>query len=123
MATKLDTKLVPKILSLVNKYGKTLVFYTYPLTAYDPTTGEETEGAATTYSLKTTPPAQYESKLIDGDLVRNGDTWVLLPASGLEFTPVPGIKVTFDSITLKIVSVEKIYTGDLIGAYTLQLRE
>ena len=69
-----------------------------------------------------TPPENYNSRWIDGDLILEGDAQVSLAASGLTFTPENGQVITLDSQKWKIVRVQSEYTGDNIGLYVLQLR-
>ena len=122
--TDLDTRLIPRVLELITKYGKDVTFKTFPSATYTPTTGKTTPGAETDYSEKVTPPEPYEDKFIDGEIVQIGDCRVYLAASGLAFTPEKGMEVEFDAegITWRIVRIMPVYTGESIAMYGLQLR-
>lgn len=121
MAGALDT-LVPKALALVNRLGKTVAFKVPASQTYNPATGVVTETGSTDVSAVVTPPSAYHVRLVDGDMIRQGDVKVSVPASGLSFTPVPGQKVVIDSKTWHVVAVRPVYTGELIALYELQLR-
>jgi hypothetical protein len=122
MSTALDTTLVPKVQSIINDYGKTITVEVPGLSEYDADSGSVIESGVVTYSVKGTPPENFTSRWIDGDLVKDGDTQVSIAASGLSFTPVNGQTVTIDTDHWKVVRVQTVYTGDDIALYTLQLR-
>lgn len=121
MATSLDTRLVPRIKTLVEKYGLPATFVTQSET-YDPATGVTTLGSPTNHSVTVTPPAPYRRGYVPGSDVPGEDLEALLYASGLAFTPAAGQKATVDGQTFRVVSVSPLYTGEQVGAYVLQLR-
>jgi hypothetical protein len=122
--TRLDDKLVPKAYELIEKFGKVVSFISGPpASGYDPTTGKNATFTADTYSVKVTPPQEYEQKYIDGDLIQVGDVQIFLAAQNLTFTPKNGMDVTIDSENWKIVSFGKIYTGEQVALYEFQLRK
>lgn len=121
--TVLDDKLVPKTLEIIKKFGKKLTFTTLSTQAYDPDTGDVTEGGSQTFEQLCSPPAAYERRFVDGETVKDGDMRTLVPASGLPFTIKNGLKVEFDGTTWAIVSFSPLYSGDLRAAYRLQLRQ
>ena len=122
MTTILDKRLIPRVKVIVDKYGKTVTFRTYPAETYDAASGSTTEGVKTDYSRKVTPPQNYESKYIDGEIIQEGDCQIFVPTKDLGFTPAKGMKVIFDSEVWKIIGLKPIYTGDDIALYELQLR-
>ncbi|HBG77501.1 MAG TPA: hypothetical protein DDW84_01445 [Phycisphaerales bacterium] len=120
--TKLDKKLRAKVLALIAKLGKSVVFVIQPQKDYDPTKGEAT-GLDPIYPIKKIiPPFEYESKYIDGDLIKVGDMQSGIAAKDLEFTPAKSMTVCFDDMTWKIIRVMPIYTGQQIALYMFQLR-
>ncbi len=121
MTTTLDTKLISKVKTLVEKYGTNAVF-TANAGDYDPTTGTVDSDTAT-HTAKVTPPQQYKQHLIDGDVIRIGDAQVYLPAQDLTFTPAIGIMVSVAGSSWQIMNVNPIYTGDNVALYELQLRK
>lgn len=123
MTTSLDDKLVPKALTLVNKFGKDVVFVVLETEEYDPETGKVTEGGETSETQKVSPPAKYDRRYINDDTIQEGDTIIGLPAKNLTFTPKNGMVVKFDDTTWRIVSMNPLYTGELIALYELQLRQ
>lgn len=123
MTTELDDILVPEVLAIVEQFGKLVRFAVPGSQVYDPTTGLSTERPALSITKKVSPPQPYTIKLIDGENIKAGDACIWLPASGLTFTPVAGMKVTIDSAVWAIVAVDSVYTGELIALYGLQLRQ
>ena len=122
-ATALDRKFVPKVLSMIEKYGKTVEIKIYTDAVYAPTTGETTLGAYTRYVKKIIPPYPYEQKYVDGDIIKQGDLQTGIAGSGLGFTPEPGLtKITIDSLIWSIVNMQPIYSGEQIALFLLQLR-
>ena len=121
--TVLDDRLIPRILAIVQRLGKLVVFTVAATESYNPDTGEATRATAASYSLKVTPPEVYEEGLIDGENIRRGDMRVWLPASGLAFTPSPTVTVTIDGATWAVVDVAPVYTGEQVALYGLQLRK
>jgi hypothetical protein len=122
VATALDTTLIPKIKSVIEKYGKTVTIDVSGLTHYDPDSGSVIESGTVTHTVKVTPPENFNSRWIDGDLIQEGDAQVSMSPSGLTFTPENGHVFTIDNQKWKIVRVQTEYTGDDIGLYVMQLR-
>lgn len=120
--TTLDIKLGPKVLSIIDRFGKYVVIGQTPNETYDPDTGSVTAGVLVEYRQKVSPPDDYNNKLVDGDLIKLGDSMVLLPAKDLAFVPKIGDSVTFDSLIWKMITVKPIYSGELVVVYELQLR-
>ena len=119
--TTLDDKLRPKVVTIIDTYGKSVTFFTGTKTA-DLAAGT-VSGGVTQVVVKATPPESYSSALVDGSNIRQGDLKITIAAKDLTFTPIAGQQVTFDSRSFKVVGVMPIYSGDLVAAYTCQLRE
>lgn len=122
MSTALDTTLIPKIKSIIEDYGKNVVFVVPGVASYDPDDGSVIESGVQKYTVKATPPANYKADMIDGDTIQDNDCMINISASGLLFTPENGREVTFDSQSWRIMSVQTAYTGEDIGLYEIQLR-
>ena len=122
MATALDTKLVPKVLTLLNKVGTDYTFQVPATLVYDPTTQETTKGSPSDVTIKGSPPLNFRSQMVDGSLVRRDDMQVFIAASGLTFTPVEGMRVANGSLQFNTVSANPIRSGDDVCAWELQLR-
>lgn len=120
--TALDDRLVPRALDTIDRYGKKVVFTVIGTATYDPATGAVTESGKKTYTKKVSPPGAYLDRYVDGDLIRRGDLRCIIAASGLEFTPVNGLQVDFDSKVFRVMSVKPIYSGEQVAVYELQLR-
>ncbi len=121
--TALDTKLVPKVLAMVAKYGKTVVFSQISMNVSRPSRGDHDHKRIRTYSHKVTPPQDVKSNFVDGETVKYGDALIYLPASGLLFTPASGMTVNIDAVKWTLQSVGAIYTGELIALYEIRIRK
>jgi hypothetical protein len=122
MATALDTALIPKIKSIIEDFGKSVVFTVHGIAEYDPDEGSVVESGSTDYTVKATPPENYSRNLVDGDMIQENDCRISISASGLSFTPKNGMPVVFDNENWRVVAVETGYTGEDIGLYSMQLR-
>lgn len=129
MTTSLDTTLIPKILTIIDDYGKNVTFQTYGTDTYDPATGTLTEGAKTSTVRRVTPPESLQgsegagTRFGPGSMIEKGDVMIMVAASGLTVTMENELEVLIDSDIWKVQAVDKIYTGDDIGAYALLLRK
>ncbi len=119
MATELDTKLIPKIKAILNRFGK-LVTFVATTQSYNPATGVNTL-TPTNKQWKITPP---ESAVAYGNetTVQVGDLRIYFAAEAITFTPVVGMTVVIDSVNWRIVALDTFYTGELVGLYSAQLR-
>lgn len=122
MVTVLDTKLAPKVLAIIAKYGKTVSWSVTSGATHTPSTGAVTGGTTTAHTVKVTPPEPYESKYVDGDVVREGDSRIYIAASGLAFTPAENQRVTIDAAVWTVTRVNAIYSGDLVCLWEAGLR-
>ena len=125
MPTTLDIRLIPKVNTLINKYGKPVTFTRKTPGAYNPATLESAVSGTLQLSAKVTPPQNFDSRYVDGDMIRRDDLQVILAAKSLEvssFTPRRGDEITISGETFRIEQVSPIYSGEQIAAYTYQLR-
>lgn len=122
MSTALDLRLVPKVLSIIDRYGTTVTFKEPVGQVNDPKTGTVTVASVTSHSAKVTPPAPYDVRMVDGDLIRRDDCKVILAAQGLAWVPTLTWSVQIGSETWTIVAVSPLRTGDDVAAYEIQLR-
>jgi len=120
--TALDDRLLPKVLAIVEKFGIDAVFDEPGTKTYDPTTGETTESGNTNHTEKVTPPEGYPDNYMGGDVVKQGDVQIYLPAFGLGFTPVVSLDVAVGGKDYHLVGVDPVYSGEEIALYRLQLR-
>lgn len=121
--TVLDDILVPEVLSVIEEYGVEVDFIVPSTEAYNPTTGETIEGGSTTYTEKVSPPAEYSIRYVGMGGIRAGDNYVILPASGLAFTPIQDMEVVIGSDTWQVVHITEYHSGASIAAYQLLLRK
>jgi hypothetical protein len=130
--TILDTPLRKKVYDAIQIYGKTMTFYSNASTSghgtYNPATGiYESVPSGVTIDYKASPPSEYNRNWRDGDNVQEGDTLITLPALNLDATFESdalrvGMKVKIDNATFVTESLEKIYSGDVVCAYSIRLR-
>jgi hypothetical protein len=120
--TALDTKILPKVVTLLNKYGKDIDFIVPASQTHNPDTGKVTTVPGTTYTVKGSPPDRYDSRLIDGAAIKADDSRTIIAAQGIQFTPELSMRVEFDSYTWAIAHVMPIYSGESIAAYEIRLR-
>ena len=123
MATALDKKLVPKVLSIINRVGRNMDF-SFPLAkSYDPATGAGSESIFKTVTAKASPPIDFEQRYVNDDSVKRGDVKIFLAAKNLSFTPIIDMEVKFDGISFKAIAVLPIYSGEQVAAFEVQLRK
>lgn len=120
MATTLDTTIRPKVVALLALYGTAVAFTDKP-GSYSRATGAASAGASLG-SVQATPPEGYESRYVDGDVVKAGDSRIYIAGQGLTFTPAAGQKFAVGGITYHVVSAKPIYSGDQVAAWEVQGR-
>jgi hypothetical protein len=80
-------------------------------------------GSPTSYAVKSSPPAEYASKYVDGDRIRAGDVEiVLLGAAVVGFTPKPGWKIQVGGVVYRIIGVTHVKPDEATAAFVLQGR-
>ncbi len=118
--TELDDQIRPEVLDIVQELGKAIEFRV-TTEAYDVASGVTTPLSVQWVSVKCSPPSQYQISR-DGEPDKLMETLgTLVPALGLTFEPKVEQIVRFDGRERRIVSVGKIYSGDLIAAFVLGL--
>lgn len=121
MTTRLDTKLVPRTLEIINRLGKTVDFRYSELSSHS--SGEQNLINQRTYEVKVTPPTGPDDRLIGSDGISTSDQQIYVPASGLPSVPHPGHEFVIDGIRRVVISSEPIYTGDEVALYLVILRK
>lgn len=90
---------------------------------YDPITGSEGLGTASTAVFKASPPTRYKHNQVDGTRIRMNDLQIILATKDQTVVPDPATDtLLIAGVSYTIVDVESIYTGDEAAAYTLQIR-
>ena len=119
--TILDDKLLPSVLSLATKLGKT-VSVTVEALVYVPSTGVSARTPTTYADQKLLGLRPVSQRYFDLGLAQDGDSQAMFAASGLSFTPALGVRVVIGSTTYTTTLVEEIHSGDSIAAYRVLLR-
>ena len=120
--TALDDVLLPAVKAIISSVGVAMTAATITTDTYDPSTGETTQDS-TDASFTASPLLQYNLKQIDGELILSGDTKIVIAGQDATFTPIRDMRITFDSVSWKIVSVKTIYSGESIAAWICQMRK
>lgn len=122
--TTFDVKMGALAARLVTKYGKEISFADRESRVYDPATGKTEFPSIALTPVKSSPPFAYDAKWVDGDQIAATDTYVLLARELLPagFTPTNGMDVVIDTVVFRVMSIGKLYSGDLVAAYQVQLR-
>jgi hypothetical protein len=115
--------------TLLGTLGITCNVHLKPSENYNPATGETVSDEAEIFTVKCSPPANYQINEIDGTNILNGDIKLIIGAAQLKRAITTVNKERLERSTIEIngeyltvVSVEPIYSGELISAYKLQLR-
>ena len=118
MATVLDTKVLPKALAAIAKYGRDVAVQGKP-TGYSTTTGATTPGA----SLGTVKAVvgTYERDLQPGEVVQQEDVQLIIAGSGLAFTPEVGQLYTVEGRKLVALQVIPYSSGEQIAAWEVRV--
>lgn len=124
MTTALDTRLIPKIATIIAAKGKLVSFEVETGGTLNQLTGVPTAGTTTTYAVRVSPPSTpqgsrsaFASELARDSLASSGALEFYIAAQGLLFTPTKGVTVVIDAVDWKIEAIQPIRTGDEIGAY------
>ena len=130
--TDLDDRLIPKVKTLAEKYGKQLTFNastTVSGATYNPATGgmNSPEPSLVVYTYYCTPPAPCKKEWPGGEQTPDGSLETLLPSSGLNATfegtlLEPGLLVEFDDTNHVVTGIDRIYSGDQVAAYQLTMQ-
>jgi hypothetical protein len=128
MATELDGVFVPLALDLINTYGKSVHAAISNDGVYDPTAGNMQSPTTQYYPIKISPPSPKTASFSPSDVDISGMMTAYVAASGLAFTPVPGMKIIFDKglsseDSWGAHSVLPIYSGELIAVWKLDLSQ
>jgi hypothetical protein len=91
--------------------------------AYDPATGTNAVGAATTCAV----PAVFDASgglgyVFGADLVQAGDIKASIPAKGLTLAPAPGDSLIALGSTFAVVGVKPTFAGAVPVSYDLLVR-
>jgi len=132
LTTELDNTMGVVSYDLIQDFGKTVVFSTYPMSV-DSDGSTVTLGDPTAYTVKVSPPQRFTRKHDERGLsVLEERLSVTLPSgfntsSVLAFTPTltseANMTVTMDSKVYRIVGIDPLYAGDQIVAYDIHLAE
>ena len=122
MTKPLDTKIIPKVLEILTKYGMSITMVEISGGTYDPATGENTGETTTDHSVKIAPPSPGIGYIIN-DLVKEGDMETTIATSGLTIDFDNQLEFTLDSKKWKVIHHTPMYSGDSIAAYQLLLRQ
>lgn len=123
MSTDLDREILPEVVSVLEEFGATGIFTTYPARTYDKIAGKMELGAPVIFAdQKVIPPYDAAFMMKDDSSIQKGDM-VTGIAGNCGFLP----EASFTTLEIKgavwnTVKVKPIYSGDDIALYLLILR-
>lgn len=120
--TALDDELVPAVLTTINTVGKLLTYKFKASGSYDPLKADVVRGNPTSYDRLSIPPFAGKDMFGLTDSLRKSERVTGVAASGLEFTPVPGMSVIIDSVTYRCQVVEPVYSGEQVCLWLFGLK-
>lgn len=106
---------------LIDRFGGSVVLTIPGTEDYDPVEGL-TADPSTTQTVKGVVERYSDFLAGQSDTIRPGDQKVTIKAAGVTRVPVPGDTVTVNGVSHEVIRVESIVSGDLVAAYTLQVR-
>lgn len=115
-------RLIPRIKTIITKYGKSVTRYAKVTKDYDPTTGTTTVSGLSENPCKITPPEPWTKDPLPGVAVLMGDMSCYTDTVSGEPSIGDTLAASDWTKDWTIVGVGRIYTGDLVGLYVLQLR-
>jgi len=115
-----------RLMTVLNKYGITVTLTKPTYGAYNPATGAVGTGTTANYSVKCYF-ADYNLTELNNDSVVMGDRKAVFPyldTSG-DVLPEPDVEdsISGNGDTVKIVAVQKLYSGSSLICYICQVRE
>lgn len=119
--TDFDDTFVPFALATIKANGTDGIFKTVVQT-FNRATGA-TADVETIVTRKISPPSQVSQHMLANSLIHAGDMQALVAASGLTFTPVRNMRMTWNGTDWTLVDVRLIPSGDSIAAYRLIFRQ
>jgi len=121
MTGKLDKQMRGLSQRLIDEYGKPVTLKEFTGNTFDPSTGTNTPS----YSNHSVNGVidDYSENRTDGTLVKVGDLRLSVPAKDLTFNPSTEDKVVIDSVEWSIVNPQRIYSGEQVATYQLQIRK
>lgn len=129
MATELDTEFRALALELISEVGKSVTWTsrTQDASDYSPATGVGSP-TETAYTVTIAPPTEFDpaslrtsKQFASSNVAIEGELYVMLAASGLQFVPAAGDFVEIDSESWSVVGVQRVYSGELVCAYSARL--
>jgi hypothetical protein len=109
-------------LKQINDKGRTIIVsMPSDLQVYDPATDTFTSGTDETQTVKGLF-TNFNQKDIDGELIKQSDNRVLIPASSLTEKPTTKGTVIDESVVYSIQNVDEVRPGDVAILYMVQVR-
>ena len=105
--------------SLLTSKGQTVTFSRDNITVNNQITGEQTKGAATTYT-GVGAALDFKTGEIDGEHVQFNDKRLILEATTT--APEIGDAATIGGLTHRVIDVKTVSPGGVVVIYILQLR-
>lgn len=117
--TVLDDKIIPKVVTILAKYGKTVTLVD-DRNIVDPVNSTITRQTII-QPVKATPPDANSIKYLGSDVKVAGATAIFVSPVGLTLALKTGLKVNIDDVVWTVMQVSPIYSGEEIALYGLLL--
>jgi hypothetical protein len=118
MTTALDSRLVPRVLAIIDRVGTNATFKVINSgPTYSHSSRQVTQG--TTDVVRKVSPPMARKFYGESDVTRMEETVIYVAASGLSFTPIRGQQVEVASTKYRIENVVELRSGDDVAAYEL----
>ncbi len=124
MPGALDEALGAVAQELIDDLGKTITMDVTTGGTYSAATRKRTGESPTGFTANVSPPVPLDSKYFDEDTLKHSTTMVFMARKGSTFTPKEN-QVWNMSATQKmtVVGVKEFFSGDLIAAWAVALRQ
>lgn len=117
--TQLTDDIESIVHDVLNEFGQTITFVRTLGQTFNPASGTTTGGSQTTFTAKGYP-WPYTVLERANELIKTEDNRLIVERTTL--APLPGDKVTFESVQYRIVAVDRITMSGQKMAYQLQVR-
>jgi len=107
---------------LLAKFGLAATLTRIPVAGYNPVTEASTATAATLTSACKAVRLNYNQPLIDGVIIKPGDSLIYMSAANLTMTPQPGDKLTLDGADWNLEQVQPFKPASVAVFYECQAR-
>ena len=122
MTTPLDTDFGIFARDIINEFGKTISVTTKTGGVYSAGAGSNTGETKTTHSVKVSPPFPADERIFGNGYIQ-GAMSIYVARLDNTFTPSMSDIYLLDGLEYGVSALMPLYSGDLIAAYAVQLKQ